>query len=87
MFSFVEKIFVTVRLSRDGIYPSWQCPIEIYEGAQHNLPDTSAMTTAERIEKMISETMCVDDILLVLISGKIIVHKKNEEFISNYFCS
>ena len=46
--------------------------MEIYEGAKHNLPDPAAMATAQRIQTMISEKMCTDDILLVLISGKIL---------------
>lgn len=60
---------------RDGIYPSWHSPFDIYEGAQHNLPDQAAMTTAQHIQTMISKTMSVDDILLVLISGKIVYTK------------
>jgi len=54
---------------RDGIYPSWNCSFDVYEGAEHNLPDQAAMDTAQRIQAMISNTMCADDILLVLISG------------------
>lgn len=56
---------------RDGIYPSWKSSLEIYEGAQYNLPDEAAMKTAKYIEQMIVTTMSAEDILLVLISGKI----------------
>ena len=34
------------------------------------------MNTAQRIQTMISNTMCTDDILLVLISGKVLFTKK-----------
>lgn len=53
--------------------------MEVYEGAEHNLPDQAAMTTAERIQTMVSEKMCTDDILLVLISGKILYTEKKSE--------
>lgn len=36
------------------------------------------MATAQRIRKMISETMCDDDILLVLISGKVLYTENKE---------
>jgi len=55
----------------------------VYEGAQYNLPDQAAMNTAQRIQTMISNTMCADDILLVLISG--IVYKKNDLFYDYLF--
>ncbi|CAF1076782.1 unnamed protein product [Rotaria sp. Silwood1] len=41
-------------------------------GAEHNLPDQAAMNTAQHIQTMISNTMCADDIFLVLISGDIL---------------
>ena len=64
--------------SREGIYPVWKCSFDVYEGAQNNLPDHAAMSTAQRIQTMVSETMKADDILLVLISGKVIyTEKKN----------
>ena len=53
--------------------------MDVYEGAEHNLPDRAAMKTAERIEKMITNTMCTDDILLVLISGKILLYRKQKK--------
>jgi hypothetical protein len=62
---------------RDGLYPIWNSSIDVYEGAEHNLPDQAAMTTAQRIRTMISDTMCTDDILLVLISGKVL-HTRHE---------
>ncbi len=55
----------------------------MYEGAQDNLPDQAAMNTAQRIQTMISNTMCADDTLLVLISG--IVYKKNDLFYDYLF--
>jgi hypothetical protein len=55
----------------------------VYEGAQDNLPDQAAMNTAQRIQTMISNTMCADDTLLVLISG--IVYKKNDLFYDYLF--
>jgi glycerate-2-kinase len=61
---------------RDGIYPSWKCSFDVYEGAQYNLPDQASMKTAQRIQTMISNTMSADDILLVLISGKILCAKE-----------
>ena len=72
------KVFIHVYIDgnrivfRDGIYPSWNCSFDIYEGAHNNLPDSAAMTTAQRIQTMIANTMCADDVLLVLISGKIL---------------
>ncbi|UJR28517.1 hypothetical protein I4U23_009755 [Adineta vaga] len=65
-----------VHLYKDGIYPSWNCSFDVYEGAQNNLPDHAAMTTAQRIQTMISKTMKADDILLVLISGKVTYTKE-----------
>jgi hypothetical protein len=47
----------------------------VYEGAENNLPDQAAMNTAQHIQTMISNTMCTDDILLVLISGKVLFIK------------
>jgi hypothetical protein len=63
---------------RDGIYPSWKCSFDVYEGAQNNLPDQAAMKTAQRIQTMISNTMSTDDILLVLISGNVLYVKEND---------
>ncbi|CAF1159254.1 unnamed protein product [Rotaria sordida] len=56
----------------NGTYSSWNCSFDVYEGAEHNLPDQAAMNTAQRIQTMISDTMCADDIFLVLISGNIL---------------
>ncbi len=67
---------------RDDIDPSWTRSFDVYEGAEHNLPDQAAMDTAQRIEKMISNTMSADDILLVLISGKIPYRKKETSYYS-----
>ena len=52
------KVFIHVYIDgnrivfRDGIYPSWNCSFDIYEGAHNNLPDSAAMTTAQRIQTM-----------------------------------
>jgi hypothetical protein len=81
MLIFIEFLFF---FSRDGIYPSWNCSFDVYEGAQHNLPDQAAMNTAQRIQTMISKTMCADDILLVLISGKVVYIKIN--LLCDSFC-
>lgn len=59
--------------------------MEVYEGAEHNLPDQAAMTTAERIQTMVSEKMCTDDILLVLISGEILYTEKKVGIIFSFF--
>ena len=53
--------------------------MDIYEGAQDNLPDQAALQTAQRVQKMISETMCADDILFVLISGKALYARKSSQ--------
>ncbi|CAF5193214.1 unnamed protein product, partial [Rotaria magnacalcarata] len=62
----------------NGTYSSWNSSFDFYEGAENNLPDRAAMNTAQIIEKMVSNTVCTDDILLVLISGTIlyIIKKK-----------
>jgi hypothetical protein len=70
---------------RDEIYPSWNCSFDVYEGAENNLPDQAAMDTAQRIQTMISKTMNVDDILLVLISGKVLHTKKTIYYYYYYY--
>ncbi len=65
----------------------------MYEGAQNNLPDQAAMHTAQRIQSMITNSMCTADILLVLISGKFYVYKvrdkngkrERDDFLSSVF--
>jgi hypothetical protein len=63
---------------RNGIYPSWKCSFDVYEGAENNLPDQAAMKTAQYIQTMISNTMSTDDILLVLISGDVFYGKEDD---------
>ena len=60
---------------RNGTYPAWAGPWEVLEGARDNLPDQAALLAAQRIQAMISQTMCADDVLLVLISGNVCTQK------------
>ena len=48
--------------------------IKVMEGAKHNLPDGDAQNAAECIKQLASE-LTEQDLLLVLISGR--VHKHN----------
>ena len=45
--------------------------ITVMEGAKHNLPDADAQRAAECIKELVS-TLTENDMLLVLISGKLI---------------
>ena len=51
------------------------------EGARDNLPDQAALLAAQRIQAMISQTMCADDVLLVLISGNVVYTENCRELI------
>jgi hypothetical protein len=44
------------------------------------------MNTAQRIQTMISNTMCVDDILLVLISGNVLYTENDLFYVILYSC-
>ncbi|CAM4895069.1 unnamed protein product [Rotaria socialis] len=76
--SHIGNNHITFNHNLSGIYSSWNSSFDFYEGAENNLPDQAAMNTAQIIEKMVSNTVCTDDILLVLISGTILYTIKNK---------
>lgn len=55
--------------------------IKVMEGAKHNLPDEDAQKAAECIKQLASE-LTEKDLLLVLISGRVHIHRTIKQSIA-----